>query len=394
MISELKILELSEPMERIYSEAVDALLVNMAKHFKEGKGLTLEEWEMRKLSEVGQLNRESAAIIAKITGQAPEEVWEALKNAALSQEPELAGVIDSESAESKDSETVAVSANVLEVLRAYDRTLKEKAELINHTMMQSVVNQYRKIISNTIAAEQAQDAIDIAAGKVAIGTESRQEALRKALAQIHKEGINGFVDRAGRRWTPDAYVSMNMNTTIHNTMIDVNRTAAVARGNHIFRVSRHSGARPLCYPYQGKYYSWDNRSGTFTDGEGKRHRYEPISSTSYGKPAGLFGINCGHSPIEVEVGVSIPRDRTAQDAEENEKSYRLSQEQRKLERDIRYAKQKAEMMKAAGDTDGYKKELGYIKDKEAAYTAFCKRTGRAKRMDRTKIYSEAQNERV
>lgn len=157
-------------------------------------------------------------------------------------------------------------------------------------------------------------------------------------------------------------------------------------GVEIFRVSRHSGARPLCYPYQGRYFSWNNTSGTFTDGEGKRHRYSSLSSTSYGKPAGLFGINCGHHPITVIPGVSIPRDRTEQDKEANDKAYAESQEQRRLEREIRYAKQKAAMLDAAGDKEGFAKEAVKVRQKQADYNAFCKQTGRTKRLDRTQIY--------
>lgn len=53
-----------------------------------------------------------------------------------------------------------------------------------------------------------------AAGKVVTGVESRTQALRKALSQIHKEGITGFYDRAGRRWSPEAYVNMDVRTAM------------------------------------------------------------------------------------------------------------------------------------------------------------------------------------
>ena len=174
--------------------------------------------------------------------------------------------------------------------------------------------------------------------------------------------------------------------TVHNTAIEAVKIRQEDYGVDIFRVSRHSGARPLCYPYQGRYFSWNNKSGTFTDGEGKRHRYSPISSTSYGKPAGLFGINCGHHPITMIPGVSIPRDRPEQDKEENDKVYAESQEQRRLEREIRYSKQKAAMMEAAGDKEGFEKEAVKIREKQADYNAFCKKTGRTKRLDRTQVF--------
>ena len=75
------ILKLSEPIEKVYSDTVDALLVNMAKHFNSGYSLSTQEWEIHKLAELGQLNRESLQIIASLTGQNPELVQTALENA-------------------------------------------------------------------------------------------------------------------------------------------------------------------------------------------------------------------------------------------------------------------------------------------------------------------------
>ena len=73
-ITQQQILALSEPVEQIYSNVVDALLVNLAKHLKGGGTLTTEQWEMQKLSEMGQLTQESIEIIANLTGLAPEEL--------------------------------------------------------------------------------------------------------------------------------------------------------------------------------------------------------------------------------------------------------------------------------------------------------------------------------
>lgn len=84
-------------------------------------------------------------------------------------------------------------------------------------------------------------------------------------------------------------------------------------------------------------------------------------------------------------------DRTAQNKEENDRTYRLSQEQRKLERDIRYAQRKAAMLDAAGDTEGFDAEALKIKNAQAKYNAFCKQTGRAKRLDRTRVYEYNNN---
>lgn len=389
-----EILKLSEPVEQVYSNIVDALLINMGKHFNSGHTLSTEQWEIRKLAELGQLNKESVEIIASLTGQNKELITAALENAVYMAtkdiEPELKKAVQKGAIQNAAADNVIASQSIVQALNAYEQQAMDKLNLVNTTMLESTLAQYRKVITNTVNIERqmkaAQEVLNIATGKVITGTESRQQALRQALSQIHKEGITGFYDRIGRKWSPEAYVNMDIRTTVHNTAIEAVKTRQEDYGVDIFRVSRHSGARPLCYPYQGRYFSWNNKSGTFTDGEGKRHRYSPISSTSYGKPAGLFGINCGHHPITMIPGVSIPRDRPEQDKEENDKVYAESQEQRRLEREIRYSKQKAAMMEAAGDKEGFEKEAVKIREKQADYNAFCKKTGRTKRLDRTQVF--------
>lgn len=389
-----EILRLSEPIEQVYSNIVDALLVNIAKHFNTGKALSTQEWQIKKLAEMGQLNKESLEIIMELTGSNNELVYAALEGVVLDAtrdvEPELKKAVEKGVIKPAAAENVLASESIKQALSAYNAQALDKLNLVNTTMLESTQELFRKIISNTIVIERqmqaVQQTLNTATGKVVTGTESRTQALREALAQIHKEGVTGFYDRAGRKWSPEAYVNMDIRTTVHNTAIEAVKIRQEDYGVDIFRVSQHSGARPLCYPYQGKYYSWNNESGTFTDGEGKQHRYYPLSSTSYGKPAGLFGINCGHYPITVIPGVSIPRDMPKENKAENDRIYQESQEQRRLEREIRYAKQKAAMLEAAGDTEGFEKEALKIKDKQAKYNAFCKATGRTRRLDRTQVF--------
>ena len=391
-----EILKISEPIEKVYGAIVDALLINMAGHFNSGYSLSTQEWEIRKLAELGQLTDESIQIIAKMSGQNPELIKIALENAvnaALKDvEPELKKGVDLGKISPPPTEALA-SDNIVQALTAYARQAENKMNLVNTTMLESTIEQYRKIITNTVNIEKqmqsAQQILNAETGRVLTGAASRRDALRKALGQIHNEGIAGFYDKAGRAWSPEAYVNMDIRTTVHNTAVESVKIRMEDYGVEIFRVSRHSGARPLCYPYQGRYFTWDNSSGTFYDGEGKQHRYYPISSTSYGKPAGLFGINCGHEPIVMIPGVSIPRDRTEQNKAENDLAYALSQEQRALERKIRYAERRKAMFEAAGDTKGVEKAKKQIEIAENNMANFIKNTGRTRRKDREKIYKSA-----
>lgn len=384
---------LSEPLEDIYAEVVDRLVVNISKHLSVGDAKRTAAWEAQKLEEIGQLTAETAKIINQAVKKIPRELRAALEESRrialsdLERRIEKAIAAGAVQKAPRDS-TLAVLENLL-------NQATERLNLVNTVMMESARTAYATVVNNVVSweesvltAEQREQAfaiLDQAVFAQATGTETRVQVLKKAIGQMADIGIYGFVDRAGRKWAPEAYVSMDMRTTCHNTAIQSIKSRQQDYGSDIFQVSTHSGARPLCYPYQGKFFSWGSQGGTFTDGDGVRHTYKPISSTSYGKAAGLFGINCGHYPLPQIPGVTIPQDKTQQGKEENDKEYQLSQKQRALERDVRAAKRKAAAYDAAGLQEAFAEQALQVKQKQAAYNAFCKETGRAKRLDRTQV---------
>ena len=111
------------------------------------------------------------------------------------------------------------------------------------------------------------------------------------------------------------------------------------------------------------------------------HAYA-ASETTYGEPDGIYGINCHHDPMNVFIpGVSYVRFAgTAPDRETNDRLYQLTQEQRQLEREVRYAKRKAAMYNAAGDREAFEKAALKVKQKNAQLKVFVKeQTARAYR---------------
>jgi hypothetical protein len=276
------------------------------------------------------------------------------------------------------------------VLRDLSEQAIDKYNLTNTQMLQSSVAQYAKAVNLTAQeyarltarAEATQGILNEAAASVASGTETRLTAVRRALTRISDEGLTGFIDKAGRSWSPEAYVNMVTRTTVHNVAVQSVQARMQDYNAQVFQVSAHAGARPLCYPYQGKLYSWDNTAGEIEAGDGKVWRYAPLRETSYGQPAGLFGINCGHSPIPVIPGVSIPHAQDfVQPKEENDKAYAESQEQRELERKIREAKRVVEM---AGNA-ATKEDKAKVRELQKQMREFIDRTGRTRRYDREQI---------
>lgn len=388
MLTPQKIQDLADPLESVYISMANELLVNIGKHITKPTWTHTAAWEIQKLSELGQLTQENAKIINKWVKSIPagiRDTMEETRRVALEQiEKQL------DKAAKDGYITPPVRDSTVTVLQEYGQQAADKLNLVNTTMLQSSVQQYQRLVAltedeyNRLMAqkEATQAALNEETGAVASGTETRVQAMRRAIQRISKEGLTGFYDKAGRSWTPEAYVNMDIRTTVHNVAIQSTKNRMEDYGTQVFQVSAHAGARPLCYPYQGKFYSWDNTAGEMQTGDGQTIRYEPLNSTTYGQPAGLFGINCGHEPIPIIPGVSIPHAQDyVQPKELNDKLYAESQEQRALEREIRAAKRAVEM------GDDSKEATDAVKDAQAKMREFINRTGRTRRYDREQLYA-------
>lgn len=383
-------LRLSEPVEDAYLACIDRLIVNIAKHLGTGKAFRTAGWETRKLAELGQLTRENARIINEETRHVPEEIRKALDEVSKIALADIERAIREAIAKGAIEEAPADS--VLNLLRDLSEQTVDSANLVNTVMLQSCQSAYLLAVNNTVLWENqildaatAQKALNEAATAVTLGTETRRQALQKAISQMADNGIYGFVDRAGRHWSPEAYMSMDIRTTVHNAAIQSIRRRQEDYGSDVFQVSSHAGARPLCYPYQGKFYTWGSGSGMFTDGAGMTHEYGPIDGTSYGQAAGLFGINCGHYPLPQIPNVTFPQDKEIENKEENDRLYRESQQQRALERRIRDAKRKQAAFQAAGMPEAADRQKALIRQRQAAMRDFIAKTGRARRYDRESV---------
>ena len=386
-----EILEISEPIEAIYQRTVDDLLINIARHFEISGWERTRYWEIKKLSEMGALTKESAAIIAKNTQMLPAEIEKAFlqvsEKACLDIDPQLRKAA-SEGILQDPQTSPSTSLLMRRDVQSFVDQAVDKMNMTNTTMLASTQQAYLKGITsvvNDVQLAEAKLALEAGALAVTTGVETRTMAIRKAMNQLAATGITGFYDRAGRKWSADAYAAMVIRTTAHNAAISAIRTRQMEfGGGDIFQVSSHPGARPLCYPYQGKFFSWSGE-GIFTDGAGRQHEYKNIDESSYGEPAGLFGINCGHHPIPMIDGFSYPQDGPEETPEENRKEYGESQKQRQYEREIREAKRDLEIAKATGDTEAIKAAEQKVAQKQANMRAYTKDTGRPRRYDREQI---------
>lgn len=385
------LMDISDPVAAVYRHIEDEIMINIAKQFKGGteERSASFDWQVRKLALLGKLTRENAAIIAKYAGDESGLTRIAIEQVIMRT---LKG-IDPELAEAaKDgflrNASQAMDESVKRQVDMYAQQALEKQNMVNTAMLNSSLDHYRMFVSNTARYERqlaaAQETLNKRTGEVVTGVSTYRQAIRKSIKDMLRSGLTGFTDRAGRNWTPEAYVSMDIRTTVHNASIEASFSRCDDYGLSLIEVSSHAGARPRCAPYQGRIYDRNNGSGYVEDLDGNKIRYDPWSSTSYGEAAGLLGINCGHQVYPFIPGMSKQTFKPIPKAE-NDKVYEESQKQRYLERSIRAAKREAAVMKAAGDDAAAKEATQRVKDRQAAMRAFIEETGRTRRRDREQV---------
>lgn len=374
MISRERIDELSWEIVEMYERCENNLLRLIIKQAKRGADLTGErlEWDIAKLRDLGGLTKKAIAEIAQASKKAKEQL------------PKILLEIAKEAIE-KDGLEGGMTDGIFRAVQALQSQALDNLNLVGTTMLSGTQTSFNNFV-NMLTNERNRILSEKAVGLVT-GTSTFEESVASAIKQMSREGITAFQDRAGRSWSPEGYVSMDMRTTSAN----VARKAVEAQANdfdlHVFQVSSHAGARPKCAPYQGRFYSDNQTYGTIKDAHGDEHEYEPVENTSFGEPDGLFGINCGHDRIYVSEGFYDRRKPlTEEQLEENRKTYERSQQQRAIERKIRTYEREAENLKEAG-YKGFSATAKGLADKaKDEYRAFCSETGRTPRWSRTKIY--------
>ena len=378
---------LGEEMGRVYEACHDRLLINLARHFRfllpgEQPGGAFE-YQARKLQEFGQVTRESAQIIREMMRGADPALADCLEAAIVDAledvEPELRKAAEAGELPEAPGE---VSPRTSAAFERYYQQSADKLNLVNTVMLESTGNAYRETVADiTAKMQRAQTIIDSATGEVVTGVESFNQALKEAAAKMVDNGIAGFVDHGGHRWAPETYVAMDMRTTFHNASRRAFWDRNDEYGNDLYLVSQHPGARPLCYPWQCKVISKDDNARDVTDGAGQPVHVYAQSETTYGEPAGLFGINCGHHPELFVPGVTmVPELR--QNEEENAETYALSQKQRGLEREFRKARLDRDVAKAQCDKEGLAAAKEKLKQANEKLNRFEAETGRRRRRER------------
>ena len=384
--------EMGFRMGEVYAAVTDQILINLARHFKFIQANTeiggAWEYQVQKLAEMGQVTRETEQIILTMLGDADEELQEvleaAIRDGLQGVEKPLKKAAEKGLLLGEGFLPPEVAPHQMQAFQAFYKQSADKLNLVTTVMLESTQEAYQATVADIAAKiSTTQGILNSATGEVVTGVSSVNQAVRQGVQKMVENGITGFIDHGNHHWSPEAYVTMDVRTTLANTA----RAAIFERqeeyGSDLYQVSHHDGARPLCYPWQGKVISRNGQTGEVEDGEGNKvtvHSESEIESFQYG--GGLFGINCGHYPIPFIPGFSRIRPPD-QNEEQNEKEYEESQKQRELERKFRYEKRDLNILKAMGaNEDEIQAQRLKVRNARTNLNEFCDETGRPRRTGR------------
>lgn len=376
--------EMQEQIERYYINMENELLMNIAKKLEMGKPMEIDkfdtekgeklvgsggvnEWQLERLKELGGLTEENAEIIAKYSNKTIEDV-----NAIFDRAREIGTEID------KEILGLGIKAGILNEINPVVEDVVVR-KILNNSIKE-VLTTFNKQNNSLLASagKEYKDIVNNVSSQVMSGTKTTIKAMQEAVTNLAEKGLTGFTAKNGAQWSPEAYTKMVIRSNTQNTINHIQDERMQLAGNDYIEVSSHIGARPLCSQDQGKIFSLSGNTTPIQDGSGLEIIPKPWSSSTYGEPAGIFGINCGHSRYAFVPGLSYKREMDFT-KKENDDAYIEKQQQRLYERTIRNKKREIAMLKEIGAEDDYISiKTNKLKSYQEEYFSFLDKTGRTR----------------
>lgn len=328
------------------------------------------EWQIKKAQEMRLSYDEVVKKVARQTGKTQKEIRKIFEEAGIK-------------ALENDSKIYALAGK--------DPTAFMNSLALNRTFIAGIeqTNGLMKNFTKTLAAQSNKllgDLLDQAYFEVQSGAWSYQTAVKKAIRQLARQGVQTVKYGSGHTDQIDVAVRRAVITGVNQTAGKLQWELADEMECDLVETSAHFGARPSHQEWQGQIFS---RSG-------KHPKYPDFkSSTGYGTGEGLAGYNCRHSFFPYYEGISKPIE-VEFDAKESNEYYEKNQQQRAYERKIRKQKRQVEALKGAlngckDDTlrveleNEKKRSQAKLRETQGKLKAFCEENDLARRRERESI---------
>ena len=252
---------------------------------------------------------------------------------------------------------------------------------LNATMLRSANQLYQTALT------EIERKMLLATESIIVGMATKASVTKDVLQMIQKTGVTGFVDKAGRKWSAEAYADLVTRSSMGNIQRQIMIDRCRDYGEDIVYAPIKFPSRPLCAEWQGKLLSLSERHYFTNDLNDNSQEVFPYSD-AVGHPAGLWGCNCGHGKAVFIPNLSeIVQPDNVMTPEKNLEEYALTQKERELERNIRNGKTQVTMLEKAGVTgDELAESQNKLKMSQTQYKEFLRKNNLDPTAGRTYVY--------
>ena len=360
MLSYAEQARMTDYLVAIYDQIELELMENLIAAIKKTKYGGATEWRAQMLERMGWYNKKNVAAIARKTGKTQQEIRQIFKDLglrALTHEETLYQTAFDRGLLPTRPVNLAESAAISQILDAAIGNAECYLNLVNTTCEEAAKSAYMDVVNKAYI-------------ETITGVKDYNTAIRHAVNNLAKNGLATvtYYRKDGKKinYPVDAAVRRNIMTSIGQTTGKMQLARAEEWGCNYMEVTSHFGARPSHAEWQGQVYMIN----------GSSNEYKNLAeATGYGTGEGLKGWNCRHDMYPFIPGVSV-RGSFPVDLKENEAEYRLTQQQRALEREVRQLRRECVAANGLGDKAEFTRKSMELKDKEAELKDFIVKTNR------------------
>ena len=330
MITPEKMQKAANSIINIYSELEDRIFNIIIKALKQSRFQDVAKedvllWQVNQLSKMGTLNDKVIDLLARYTGETQEAIEQLIKGNGV----KIVDEVDRE-LERMVHKSIPVSN---EINRILDSLIRQTFQDLNNNVNQTLIttNFNENTVMRAYQAILKQSTIESMTG-----LKTHEKAVKDNVYKMVDMGIkSGFVDKAGREWSMEAYSRTVIQSTSHRTFNDL-RLKRMEDFNCVTALmSSHPTAREACAPIQGDWVLTVPKN----EAPDEFKHLPSIYDHGYGEPSGTQGINCTHILYPGRPDVNT-NNQPQYDPEKAQENAEIQQKQRKLERDIRYQKKR------------------------------------------------------
>lgn len=272
------------------------ILQAMSKRFNMNAPSSADAYEAHMLAQLNAVSREASGIVNRQIAQHERDIDEAIHSAMLDTLADEESEFE-EAVHAGQLEPVSTTPEESVQKRAKEMSASTKLLLaaVALNMVSSAADTYRKGVYAAAETMRKSNVFASSASRISPGVPvppenfNYRKAVKDAVRAMVDSGVTGYVDRAGRHWSPEAYTAMVIKTNIGNAATQAVLDRNAEYGNSLISVRTNATARPGCAPWQGTVIDFADHGGTVTDGHGGSVYAYPVSATSYGQAAGIFG---------------------------------------------------------------------------------------------------------